>query len=107
MAGDWFWAGAPRNRDNLKLADAAKRYRRYPVQAMERGWQGRVEIRVVIGTNGTIEDALIKTSSNYQILDDQALDMVKRGKPLTPIPAALHGREFTMDIPVIFELQTG
>ncbi len=49
----------------------------------------------------------IKTSSNYQILDDQALDMVKRGKPLTPIPAALHGREFTMDIPVIFELQTG
>jgi protein TonB len=91
----------------LALIDAAKRYKRYPVQAMERGWQGRVEIRVVIGTDGTIRRTLVKTSSNYQILDDQALDMVKRGKPLTQVPPALRGREFTVDVPVIFELQTG
>jgi protein TonB len=94
-------------RYRLALIDAAKRYRRYPVQAMERGWQGRVEIRVAIGANGTIKDTLIKTSSNHQILDDQALDMVKRSEPLTPVPAALRGREFTVDVPVIFELQTG
>ena len=91
----------------LALIDAAKRYKRYPVQAMERGWQGRVEIRVVIGTDGTVKRTLVKTSSNYQILDDQALDMVKRGKPLTQVPPALRGREFTVDVPVIFELQTG
>jgi len=91
----------------LALIDAAKRYKRYPVQAMERGWQGRVEIRVVIGADGMIRRAHVKTSSNYQILDDQALDMVKRGKSLTQIPPALRGREFTLDIPVIFELQTG
>src|SRR2546427_1126655 len=92
-------------RYRLALIDAAKRYRRYPVQAMERGWQGRVEIRVVIGTNGTIKDALIKTSSNYRILDDQALDMVK--KAFAQIPPAPRGREFEVDVPVIFELQTG
>ena len=91
----------------LALIDAAKRYKRYPGQAMERGWQGRVEIRVVIGADGMIRRALVKTSSNYHILDDQALDMVKRGKSLTQIPPALRGREFTVDIPVIFELQTG
>jgi len=91
----------------LALIDAAKRYKRYPVQAMERGWQGRVEIRVVIGADGMISSTHVKTSSNYQILDDQALDMVKRGKSLTQIPPALRGREFTVDIPVIFELQTG
>ena len=91
----------------LALIDAAKRYKRYPVQAMERGWQGRVEIRVVIGTDGMIRRTLVKTSSNYRILDDQALDMVKRGKSLTQIPPALRGREFTVDVPVIFELQTG
>src|SRR5258707_1365702 len=91
----------------LALIDAAKRYKRYPGQAMERGWQGRVEIRVVIGGDGMISRAHVKTSSNYQILDDQALDMVKRGKSLTQIPPALRGREFTVDIPVIFELQTG
>src|SRR5712692_4095431 len=94
-------------RYRLALIDAAKRYRRYPVQAMERGWQGRVEIRVVIGADGMIKRTLVKTSSSYQILDDQALDMVKRGKPLAQIPSALRGREFSVDIPVIFELQTG
>jgi len=91
----------------LALIDAARRYKRYPVQAMERGWQGRVEIRVVIGADGTIRRTFVKTSSNYRILDDQALDLVKRGKSLTQVPPALRGREFTVDVPVIFELQTG
>ena len=84
--------------------DAAKRYERYPVPALERGWQGRVEIRVVIGADGTIKNALIRISSRYQILDAQALDMVKKGKSMTPIPPALRGREFTVDVPVNFIL---
>ncbi len=91
----------------LALIDAARRYKRYPAQAMEKGWQGRVEVRLVIGADGVIQAAIVKTSSGYRILDDQAMDMVKRGKPLTQIPPALRGREFTVDIPVIFDLQTG
>jgi len=91
----------------LALIDAAKRYRRYPVQAMDRGWQGRVEVRVVIGIDGTIKRTHVKTSSSYRVLDEQALDMVKRGKLLTQVPSVLRGREFSVDIPVIFELQTG
>jgi protein TonB len=91
----------------LALIDAAKRYKRYPIHAMERGWQGRVEIRLVVDSNGTIKSTLIKRSSNHQILDDQALDMVKKGTGREPIPSALRGREFTLDIPVIFELQAG
>ncbi len=91
----------------LALIDAARRYKRYPAQAMEKGWQGRVEIRLVIGANGVIQTVMVKTSSGYRILDDQAMDMVRRGKPLTQIPPALRGREFTVDIPVIFDLQTG
>ena len=91
----------------LALIDAARRFRRYPPQAMDRGWQGRVEIRLVIDANGTIKNATIKTSSRYAILDEQALDMVKRGKSSARIPPALSGREFTVDVPVIFELRTG
>jgi protein TonB len=91
----------------LALIDAARRYKRYPTHAVERGWQGRVEIRLVVGSNGNISSALVKRSSNHQILDDQALDMVKKGTGREPIPSALRGREFTLDIPVIFELQTG
>ena len=91
----------------LALIVAARRYKRYPAQAMDKGWQGKVEIRLVVGANGTIQSSLVKASSGYEILDNQALDMVKKAKPLTPIPAALRGREFTVDIPVIFDLQAG
>lgn len=94
-------------RYRLALIDATKRYRRYPMQAMDRGWQGRVEIRLVIDANGTIKNAVIKTSSRYAVLDDQALDMVKKGKSFARIPPALSGREFTVDVPVIFELRAG
>lgn len=91
----------------LALIGVARRYKRYPAQAMDKGWQGRVEIRLVVGANGMIQSSLVKASSGYEILDNQALDMVKKAKPLTPIPAALRGREFTVDIPVIFDLQAG
>ncbi|HET7764439.1 MAG TPA: energy transducer TonB [Burkholderiales bacterium] len=92
----------------LALIDAAKRYKRYPVQAMERGWEGRVEIRVVVDANGTIKSALIKSSSKYQVLDDQALEMVRKAfNALAQVQPAPRGREFTVDVPVVFELQTG
>jgi len=92
----------------LALIDAARRYKRYPVQAMERGWEGRVEVRVVVGADGTIKSARVWSSSRYQILDDQALEMVKRAfDALAQVRPAPRGREFTLDIPVVFELQTG
>ena len=91
----------------LALIDAASRYKRYPIHAMERGWQGRVEVRLVVESNGDVRSTLIRRSSNYRILDDQALDMVKKGIGREPVPSALHGRGFTLDIPVIFELQAG
>jgi protein TonB len=91
----------------LALIMQARRYKRYPMQAMERGWAGTVEVRLVIAPDGTVRDTLVKASSGYRILDDQALDMVKKAKPLTVIPPVLRGREFSVDIPVIFDLQTG
>jgi protein TonB len=91
----------------IALVNAAKRYMRYPPQARERGWEGRVEVRLVIDASGSIKSAVVKSSSRYQILDDQALDMVKRGQPRLQIPPALRGREFSVDIPVTFELLTG
>lgn len=94
-------------RYRLAVIGAANKYKRYPAQAMEKGWQGRVEIRLVIGNNGMTQSLVVKSSSGFRILDDQALDMVKKAKPLAPIPASLRGRQFTVDIPVIFDLQTG
>ena len=91
----------------LALMGEARKYKRYPVQAMERGWTGKVEVRLMIGADGVVGSMLVKSSSGFDILDNQALDMIRKAKSLTPIPAALRGREFTIDIPVIFDLHTG
>ena len=91
----------------IALLGAANRYKRYPAIAMEKGWQGRVDVRVVIGANGMTQSITVKTSSGFEILDKTAIDMVTKGKGNVLIPPALRGREFTVDIPVIFSLQTG
>jgi periplasmic protein TonB len=88
----------------LALIVATRRYKRYPAIAMEKGWQGRVEVHMVIGANGMLASASIKTGSGHDILDNQALDMLKKGKTTVPIPASLRGREFSIDVPVIFNL---
>ncbi len=91
----------------IALLGAANRYKRYPAIAMEKGWQGRVDVRVVIGANGMTQSITVKTSSGFEILDKTAIDMVTKGKGNVLIPPALRGREFTVDIPVIFSLQAG
>jgi protein TonB len=73
---------------------------------MEKGWQGKVEVHMVIGANGMIANASIKTSSGHEILDNQAIDMLKKGKTTVQVPASLRGREFAVDVPVIFNLES-
>jgi protein TonB len=91
----------------MALIGAANKYKRYPAQAMERGWTGKVVIRMAIGANGMTQNTTVVSSSGHDLLDNTALDMVRKGKPLAQIPAALRGREFTVDVPVIFDLQSG
>lgn len=89
----------------LALIVATRRYKRYPAIAMEKGWQGKVEVHMVIGANGMVASASIKSSSGHEILDNQAMDMLKKGKTTVQIPASLRGREFSVDVPVIFNLE--
>jgi protein TonB len=89
----------------MAIISAAKRYKRYPRLAIDNNWEGQAEIRMAIGPDGSITSIGIKTRSGYEVLDQQALEMIRKAKPLTPIPASLRGRAFTVDIPVIFSLK--
>lgn len=95
------------SRYRMALIGAARRYVHYPAQARENGWRGKVEVRLVIGADGAIVNLTIKTSSGYPVLDDQALEMVRKGKTVAQVPPELLGKEFPVDIPVVFDLRTG
>jgi protein TonB len=91
----------------LALIGAARRHKLYPDTARERGWEGRVAIELVIAADGTLADASVKQSSGHGVLDREALEMLRRAARLTPVPPSLQGREFRLDVPVLFELKNG
>lgn len=88
----------------LAVISAAKRYKRYPRVAQDNNWQGRVEIRMAIGANGAISDLSVRASTGHVVLDQQALEMIERANAMAPIPPALRGKHFVVDIPVVFSL---
>lgn len=61
----------------------------YPKIAQMRGWQGDVEISFSINKSGQLISAEIASSSNYEVLDKTALEMVKSSEPFPPIPSSL------------------
>jgi protein TonB len=89
----------------LALIGAAKHHRLYPESAVERGWQGRVTVRLAIDADGSVAAALVRRSSGHGALDQQAVEMLRKAAGLTPLPPALRSREFSVDVPVLFELR--
>jgi protein TonB len=89
----------------LAVIEAARRYKRYPRVALDNNWQGRAEVHMAIGADGSIAALSVRASSGHEILDREALDMIRKATPLTPIPASLRGTAFTLDIPVVFNLE--
>ena len=89
----------------LQLISAAKRYKRYPRVAMDNNWEGLVVVRMVIGANGMLTAVSVKTGSGHEVLDSQALEMFKRATPLVPIPSALRGKEFSIELRAIYNLR--
>lgn len=78
---------------------------RYPSEALERGLEGRVLIAAQIGSDGQVRSATVLESSGYTMLDEAALDKVRTTRNLPAPPVMLRGREFTMDVPIIFRIE--
>jgi periplasmic protein TonB len=89
----------------LSLISAARRFKRYPRVAVDQNWQGNVEVRMVIAANGEISALLVRSSAGHHVLDQHALEMIERAKAMAPIPPALRGKEFTVDVPIVFSLR--
>jgi len=77
----------------------------YPRLALMRRWQGTTDLKLQIAADGNVKALSVAHSSGFDILDEQAVKMVKDAMPLPGLPDALRGREFAIDIPVAFRLQ--
>jgi periplasmic protein TonB len=88
------------------LSELIKRHERYPDRARRQGWQGTTIVGLSLSADGKVKDVSILESSGREVLDDAAVQMVRRASPLPRAPEALQGKERIVRIPIVFKLTT-
>lgn len=77
--------------------------RMYPMLARRYGWQGTVQLCVVLERDGTFSTVMVGTSSGNAFLDNEAIRLV-RSIQLTDFPSDATWTQLTAQIPVTYEL---
>jgi periplasmic protein TonB len=88
----------------LAVATQARRFKRYPAQAMASGWAGSTEVRVEVASDGRPRTATVVRSSGHELLDRAALTMIDAGALRARLPESLRGKAFAVVLPVVFNL---
>jgi protein TonB len=89
----------------LSLASAARRFKRYPALASQRGWEGTAEVALNISASAPIPEVVLVRSSGRSVLDEQALEMLGQAARVTALPEGLKARDLRIVLPVQFSLE--
>jgi len=71
---------------------------KYPKEAGMRGQQGQTVLKITILEDGTLQATELLRSSGYELLDNEALRVVKRLAPYHPLPKSWHRSEWDLTI---------
>jgi protein TonB len=77
-----------------------QRFKRYPSAA--RGAQGTVVVRFVLNRAGAVIESAVTKSSGNDVLDREALEILRRASPFPPFPEAKPGPSDSYVAPVNF-----
>ncbi|MEW6543442.1 MAG: TonB family protein [Nitrospirota bacterium] len=86
------------------LWDRVARIKRYPHQARARHLEGRVVVRAVIREDGHLGTVEVAESSGHTILDDDALEIIRRACPLK-LRYPLGRPEVVVQVPIHYRLE--
>ena len=90
----------------LSLAGAARRFKQYPAQARQRGWEGTVEVALKMSAPSPVPEVSLVSSSGHGVLDEQAVAMLTQAAHVTALPEGLKARDFRLLLPVQFSLES-
>ena len=76
--------------------------KQYPRWALRIGHQGAVRIAFNVLSSGRIENLKLIQSSDFEELDQEALDAVKRASPFLSFPAELNENEIQIEVDIVF-----
>lgn len=99
------WAPTARVRYEELLFSWMNRHKEYPMLAQRRGLEGRGSLRVRIDRDGRVIDRELVTSTGQGVLDQAALDMVRRASPFPAVPEGYAGTSFEFVAPIEYRLR--
>lgn len=99
------WAPSARIRYEELLFSWMDRHKQYPLLAQRRGLEGSGLLRVRIGRDGRVLVRRIDRSTGETMLDQAALDMVRRAGPFPKVPAEYAGSSFEFVAPIEYRLR--
>jgi protein TonB len=76
----------------------------YPAIAKSRGWTGKVMLRVQVSPEGTATSIEVETSSGHEMLDESAIDAVKKWK-FIPAKKGETAVASAVIVPIVFSLR--
>ncbi|MEX0591578.1 MAG: energy transducer TonB, partial [Xanthobacteraceae bacterium] len=81
------------------------RHRVYPPEARSRGATGVARVQFALGRDGRVTSASLVGGSGERVLDEAALDMVRRASPFPPFPSGLTQSRMDFAAPIRFDLR--
>lgn len=88
---------------HMGLARVAGQFRRYPQEARDAGLRGRTVMRLYVGEHGGPTRLVLLSSSQYELLDQAALDTIALAASHTQVPESLRGQNFSIDLALNFD----
>lgn len=86
-----------------KVRRKLSRARYYPAEAKRQGLRGVAHVRFTVTSNGGLAGVNLARSAGSRILDEAALDAVRRAAPFPPIPAGAGRDSWVFTIPIDFK----
>jgi protein TonB len=81
------------------------RFRVYPPEARDRGITGIARVRITLARDGRVLSVVPMPGGAARILDDAAVDTVRRASPFPPFPASISWSQGDLDAPIGFDLR--
>lgn len=87
-----------------QLYDVIAKNKNYPPSAIRRHLEGLVKLKARFSMGKLIEVTMVDNGSGYQVLDNAALETLKKAINAMPVKGPLLKKNFTVIVPVNFKL---
>lgn len=99
----------PAQEEMLRYQDMVKQRieerRIYPAWARKQGLEGTVLVSFIILANGEVKEIILIRSSSSSVLDQEAVNTIKKASPFMPPPKGIGADFIQMDVSLVFKLR--